>query len=258
MVDCSEKLYAVFNILVFCLILAISCGTSWTQITQTRKFSCSSFFSSFLWVKVEGFQEQAHAVSFSLELCAMNTVTLLLPSLSQPCLPLSGIKSWHFSLPSSHQLQYSRKETLISSCFPLGHPSYSFHSYCSNLLVTKGHFELWRSLCLWLCLSWTPSELPFSKCFLPVCSPVCCLSLVFCVLTIAMSFQLADAVTAPVCLEWCCPWFTALPLSAVLAASPSWHHTWAVYLWFFFSSHMSLFLSPNWKEMSAISLMQKC
>lgn len=167
----------------------------------------------------------------------MSTVRLLsaflVPARPPPC----GIKSWHFSLTSSHQLQYSRKETLISSCFPLGHPSDCFLSYCSNVLVTKRRSGLRRSLCLRLCLSLAellPSSLLTR--FLLVCRPKFIVS-AWCLVCwllrrpFTWPWQMQPR-PAPVCSKWCCKCFTALPLCVVLVAPPSWHPTWAVCLFF--------------------------
>lgn len=150
MVVFSEKLYMLLFMWVFFF--------GWTQIIQTKTYVCSSFFLHFFGRKLKVYSSQAGALCcqllFRTSCCEHSQIAFCLPCPSHASL-MSGIKSWHFSLTSSHQYQYSRKETLISSCFPLRHRSYCFQSYCSNLLVISLHFGLWSSLCLWLCLSLT-------------------------------------------------------------------------------------------------------
>lgn len=188
----------------------------------------------------------------------MNTVTLLFAFLVPAMPPPSGIKPWHFSLTCSHQLQYSRKETLISSCFPLGHPSYCFHSFCSNLLVTKRYLGLWSSLHLRLCLSL--AELLLSSLLRDVfcwsagpslLSQLGVLCLGCCAVLSAgrgrWSWYLLLSVWNDAAHDLLLCHFLLsllhLPLDII-------HE---LYISVFFNSHMSFFLSPN-----TISLMQKC
>lgn len=93
---------------------------------------------------------------------------------------------------------------------------------------------------------WTPSELPFEKCFRPVCSPKFIVSA-----RCLVSWLLCCPFRWPWQTRCCCLFEMMLPViycSATFCcprSSPSWHHTWAVYLfystptWAFFCLLMS-------------------